>query len=321
MVRHSSEGQSHLFDKGFLLRKRWHIQEMLGKGGYGQIYLAYDQLLDTKVAVKAEPTHRNGRRARRMILEQRVLVKLQGTAHTPILLQSGLERDVNFFVLQLLSPNVGDFRKQSPIKRLSKSTTGRIVQQAISGLRDIHNIGYINRDVKPANMCFGVTPATRHRLFLIDYGLVRRFKTHGNQQRPRRAHAGFRGTLRYVSLRVHAREEPGPADDLVSLFYSMIELIRGSVPWRSLHHNNDVWAVKEKLQADSFEKISENISESIKEFGKAVTSMGPEEEPDYTALQELLKDMVGDQNISSPYDWENSYVDALSDFTLTTAVP
>lgn len=76
---------------------------------------------------------------------------------------------------------------------------------------------------------------------------MRRFKTYGNQQRPRRAHAGFRGTLRYVSLRVHAREEPGPADDLVSLFYSMIELIRGSVPWRSLHHNNDVWLVKEKI--------------------------------------------------------------------------
>lgn len=30
------------------------------------------------VAIKAEPTHRRGRRARRMILEQRVLLQLQG---------------------------------------------------------------------------------------------------------------------------------------------------------------------------------------------------------------------------------------------------
>lgn len=36
--------------------------------------------------------------------------------------------------------------------------------QAIAGLRDIHKVGYIHRDVKPANMCFGLTQKVRNSI-------------------------------------------------------------------------------------------------------------------------------------------------------------
>ncbi|EPB74303.1 hypothetical protein ANCCEY_06605 [Ancylostoma ceylanicum] len=60
--------------------------------------------------------------------------------------------------MQLLSVNIGDLKKASPVRRLGRSTVGRILQQAIAGLRDVHLGGYIHRDVKPANMCFGISP-------------------------------------------------------------------------------------------------------------------------------------------------------------------
>lgn len=37
-----------------------------------------------------------------------------------------------------------------------------------------------------------------------------------------RDYAGFRGTLRYVSLTVHSRHETGPCDDLVGWLYSLV---------------------------------------------------------------------------------------------------
>lgn len=88
---------------------------------------------------------------------------------------------------------------------------------------------------------------SKHRLFLIDYGLARRFRNERGEIRPPRRNIGFRGTLRYASLRVHRREEPGPADDLMSLYYTFIELIRGSVPWRKVGHFNYVKVEKEQL--------------------------------------------------------------------------
>uniref|UniRef100_A0A1I7XGH9 non-specific serine/threonine protein kinase n=1 Tax=Heterorhabditis bacteriophora TaxID=37862 RepID=A0A1I7XGH9_HETBA len=93
--------------------------------------------------------------------------------------------------------------------------------QAIAALRDMHCSGYLHRDVKPANMCFGITPQTRHILMLVDFGLVRRYKQLNGITRPLRPKAGFRGTVRYVSIRVHDRKDQSPADDLVALLYSV----------------------------------------------------------------------------------------------------
>uniref|UniRef100_A0AC35TMQ9 Protein kinase domain-containing protein n=1 Tax=Rhabditophanes sp. KR3021 TaxID=114890 RepID=A0AC35TMQ9_9BILA len=41
-----------------------------------------------------------------------------------------------------------------------------------------------------------------------------------------------RGTLRYLSLNCHQKLELGPADGLHNLYYSIIELGTGTLPWR-----------------------------------------------------------------------------------------
>ena len=105
---------------------------MIGAGGYGQIYYSLDIRHNDHVAVKVEPTRRNGKVVRRMILEQKVLLRLQGRPHAALMYGSGVEHDLNYIVLQLLSVNLGDLRKQCPFKRFSKSTAGRIMQQ-VSG--------------------------------------------------------------------------------------------------------------------------------------------------------------------------------------------
>uniref|UniRef100_A0A1I7T4S7 non-specific serine/threonine protein kinase n=1 Tax=Caenorhabditis tropicalis TaxID=1561998 RepID=A0A1I7T4S7_9PELO len=228
-------------------RKRWHIEGIIGKGGYGEIYLAIDMKMAEEVAIKAEPKIRKGKVAKRMILEQEVLVKLQGKPHVPVIFGSGHTEQFNFIVLQLLSINLGDIRRMSPTRKLSRTTVGRITVQAIAALRDLHEIGYLHRDVKPANMCFGITPRTRHILMLLDYGLVRRYKDSDGEWRPHRSKAGFRGTQRYVSTRVHQRLEQTPADDMVSLLYTSFELLTGELPWRNLEKSEDIFKIKESI--------------------------------------------------------------------------
>ncbi|VDM59552.1 unnamed protein product [Angiostrongylus costaricensis] len=222
---------------------------MIGHGGYGEIYYAIDIRNSDEVAIKVEPKRRKGRLVKRMILEQKVLLRLQGRPHVPKMIASGNDNKINFIVMQLLSVNIGDLKKQSPVKRLGRSSVGRILQQAIAGLRDVHLCGYIHRDVKPANMCFGISPQhlhlifshkalqTRHILVIVDFGLVRRYKNIDGTTRPLRPKAGFRGTVRYVSIRVHDRVDQGPADDLVSLMtyihtsFGSQQIILGDFIW------------------------------------------------------------------------------------------
>ncbi|XGW15257.1 hypothetical protein V3C99_001050 [Haemonchus contortus] len=300
-----------------VMRDRWLVKGLIGHGGYGEIYYAVDIRTADEVAIKVEPKKRKGRTVKRMILEQKVLLRLQGRPHIPKMIASGHDNRINFIVMQLLSINIGDLKKASPVKRLGRSTVGRIMQQAIAALRDIHLGGYIHRDVKPANMCFGITPQSRHILVIVDFGLVRRFKNLDGTTRPLRPRAGFRGTVRYVSIRVHDRIDQCPADDLVSLVYSGLELLVGDLPWKYIVKGEDVKQAKLELQGDPQTSFLSLTCDSYQEFARAVFSLNTGEEPNYAALQALLTEMVGDRKMSDPYDWEMNYREAIEECTLS----
>jgi tau tubulin kinase len=76
--------------------------------------------------------------------------------------------------------------------------------------------------------------------------MTRRFREQNGEFRKSRTYAGFRGTLRYVSLTVHERRDQGPVDDFWSLLYSIIELCEGSLPWKSIEDDDDMALKKKK---------------------------------------------------------------------------
>lgn len=82
---------------------------------------------------------------------------------------------------------------------------------------------------------------------LLDFGLVRRYKDPDGEWRTHRVKAGFRGTQRYVSTRVHRRLEQTPTDDMVSLLYTLIELLAGELPWRNIENSDAIWKMKDEL--------------------------------------------------------------------------
>lgn len=85
------------------------------------------------------------------------------------------------------------------------------------------------------------------RLIIVDYGLARKFRQSDGKPIERRKRAGFRGTLRYVSMRVHERREQGPSDDLIALFFTLIEILRGELPWRNEKNDEKMKTAKMDL--------------------------------------------------------------------------
>ena len=92
-----------------------------------------------------------------------------------------------------------------------------------------------------ANFVIGRTTATRHRIYLIDFGLVQHVPTRTQLEHQRKSNklSAFRGTLRYASLNAHHGKILGCVDDLYSLLFVLVELHTGKLPWSHLH--DKVW--------------------------------------------------------------------------------
>uniref|UniRef100_A0A0R3PLK6 non-specific serine/threonine protein kinase n=1 Tax=Angiostrongylus costaricensis TaxID=334426 RepID=A0A0R3PLK6_ANGCS len=226
-------------DKGVVLGKKYRIEKMIGGGGFGQIYRATDIVLAAKVEPQSED-------AGRMVLEQMVLTKLVGTRHSPKLYASGWLNNYNFIVMQMLGRNLTDLRKAQTERRFSVHTTVRVGIQVVEALKFVHDLGYLHRDVKPSNMCVGIGEH-RRIIYLVDFGMTRQFRLPSGDLRKERAYAAFRGTMRYVSLAVHERKEQGPVDDLWSVYYTLIELAEGSLPWRTITEHDEIFQLKRRL--------------------------------------------------------------------------
>jgi serine/threonine protein kinase len=73
-----------------------------------------------------------------------------GCKYTPKLLDSGKhEGKVNFIVLDLFGDNLATLRRRQRKKRFSLLTTLMLGRQMLRCLKEVHERGFIHRDIKP----------------------------------------------------------------------------------------------------------------------------------------------------------------------------
>ncbi|VDN29317.1 unnamed protein product [Gongylonema pulchrum] len=248
--------KEELLKVGEMLRGRYTVESKLGRGAFGHIYRAYDRLKLQSVAVKVGTPRMD---TRRMKIEQIVLTLLRGKSHFPILIGTGKIRGLPYLVMELVGRNLSELRKSQPQKCFQPITVYRISMQVMSALHDLHRSGFLHRDIKPSNFCIG-RGLNRRKIYLLDHGMARMFMNMDGTFRAARNYAGFRGSLRYVSLTVHARQESGPCDDLIGWLYSMIEMINGKLPWSKLTRPYDIEQAKMSETPESLCKDQPNTS-------------------------------------------------------------
>ncbi|CAK5078403.1 unnamed protein product [Meloidogyne enterolobii] len=307
MRTHEGRKMHPLLDMGYLVRGRFRIHDIVGSGGFGQIFKGSDKMTGHNFAVKICMAEDEGNR---LIIEQRVMAKLNGKDNFPFMVASGtlhLSRrpKCHYIIMELLGPSLAVLRKTTQSRRFSIGTALRVGEQCLDAMEVMHLAGYLHRDIKPSNMCIGLSQFGKHRtVFIIDFGMARKYLQPNGQHRNERGRAAFRGTTRYVSLTVHDRKETGPVDDLWSLYYSIIEMGEGVLPWRMKLKQKDVEDMKRK---STFTDLCKRFPTHFYEFDKSLKWLKWDDMPKYQVLKDVLRECYpSEQSTETPFEWERT---------------
>jgi len=298
---------AQLLPINYVLRQDFRVVRFIGRGGFAQIYEAHDTAWNNNVAIKIARIDGSNDN-RRMILEVRALLALTNTDHSPEVLACGQYDGFIYIVMDLLGASLRELRQiritQRALRSFSILTTVKIGLQMIDALEAVHRVGFLHRDVKPANMCIGGRN-NASTIYLVDYNMTRRYRdpATGNVF-PAREVARFRGTHRYASLTTHDQQEQGPKDDLWGLFYTLAEFSEGALPW---HQLIDREAIRDAKRRTTVGQIFRTLpAVEMRRYAAHLHTLRYNHLPDYQLLKSILLACLPDGSLpgDSRFDWE-----------------
>ncbi|KAK1289407.1 Casein kinase I isoform delta-like [Acorus calamus] len=283
----------------------YRIERKLGKGGFGQVYVGRRISVANmnervagasavEVALKFE--HRSSKGCNYgPPYEWQVYNTLGGIHGVPRVHYKGRQGDYYVMVMDILGPSLWDVWNNNS-HTMSVEMVACIAIEAISILEKMHSKGYVHGDVKPENFLLG-PPGTSEdkKLFLVDLGLATKWKDSSTgehvayDQRP----DVFRGTVRYASVHAHLGRTGSRRDDLESLAYTLIFLLRGRLPWQGYQGENKGFLVCKKKMATSPEALCCFCPQPFRQFVEYVVNLKFDEEPNYARCISLFDGIVG----------------------------
>jgi predicted Ser/Thr protein kinase len=144
---------------------RFVLLDLLGRGGMGEVYAAYDPQLDRKVAVKILQSRSHEGEAR-LLREAKTVAKLQHP-NVVVVYEVGTFRDTVFIAMEFVEGRTLGAWLQAEARPWREIL--RVFQAAARGLAAAHEIGIIHRDFKPDNVMITKTGEVR----VMDFGLAR----------------------------------------------------------------------------------------------------------------------------------------------------
>jgi eukaryotic-like serine/threonine-protein kinase len=201
---------------------RYRVLGNLGKGAMGLVYMAYDPVLDRKVAIKQMTAEiaDNEELRQRFYVEARAAARLN---HPNIITIHELQESGGdiFMIMELLEgKSLAALILAKPVP-LSIEATLDVMAQVCDGLDYAHQRTIVHRDIKPANLI--LTPAGTVKI--LDFGIARLGSLHMT------AAGALIGTPDYMSPEQIRGDEIDRRTDLWAVGAVLYQLLSGAKPF------------------------------------------------------------------------------------------
>ncbi|CAD8056089.1 unnamed protein product [Paramecium sonneborni] len=292
-------------EKNRIYYGRFIQREKLSAGSFGVVYICQDKVSRDYVAIKVEKENSNMMSLEREI---QIIEELRGIQGIPKLYWYGNEYNSNCMAMQLLGRDLSHYLKR--YRKFSMKCICNLAEQLLDIIEEVHKRGVIHRDIKPENILMGRGNDT-NTVYLVDFGISKKFKVNG-QHIPFQEQKPFMGTTRYASIPAHKGYELSRRDDLESLGYVFIYLLKGNLPWQNITSSSDKEKTKlvGKLKMELETKdLCKGLPIEIQRYMDYVQKLKFDSNPDYKYLFGLFQKIAKQQGfqLDRKFDWNDQY--------------
>lgn len=216
--------------QGEEINGRYVLKESIGRGTFGQVWLAHDRAKDEDVAIKFYVALDNKGREE-FIQEYRIAAGLE---HPNLLVTKdfGVWQDHPWLTMRFCdSGSAGDIVGKLRPTLKDELTIWRFIHDVAAGLAYLHHVKpepIVHQDIKPDNVLI----ASDGTFLITDFGISKRIRNTMSKQSTRALKAGapaYMGPERFSD-----NPEPVLASDVWSLGVSIYELAEGELPFSGM---------------------------------------------------------------------------------------
>ena len=269
-----------MIEKGQMINDRYEVIKSIGEGGMANVYLAYDTILDRRVAVKVlrGDLSNDEKFVRRF---QREALSASSLSHPNIveMYDVGEDNGLYYIVMEYIE---GKTLKQLIKKRgsLTLSEAIDIMLQLTDGISHAHDSYIIHRDLKPQNIMICEDGTIK----ITDFGIAMALNSTQLTQTN-----SVMGSVHYLPPEQASGKGATIRSDIYSMGILFYELLTGSLPFKG---DNAVEIALKQLRDEipSVRKKNPSIPQSVENVIIKATAKNPKNR--YADAKEMHADLL-----------------------------
>ena len=252
-------------DESLGLLAGFRLRELLGSGGTGVVFRAYDIALDREIALKVLRPSLGDLARERFVAEARAAASIDHE-NVVAIYQVGEQERLAWIAMKWVP---GETLESRLVREgsLAEDEVRQLSIQIAKGLSEAHRQQLVHRDIKPANVWIGDADG---KILILDFGLVRI-----TDSDPALTATGMlAGTPNFMSPEQAKGQELDARSDLFSLGCVMYQMITGTLPFGS----HTILATLQAIQTQQPEPpflFAEDCSEELSDLTMALLEKQP----------------------------------------------
>jgi ABC-2 type transport system ATP-binding protein len=265
---------------GTVIGGRYVVEELIGEGGFGEVYRAHDEMLGRAVALKTLP--RAAAASSDLLAEAKTVAKLDHPHIVPVY-DVGISAGTPWMAMKLVD-GAGLDRVLIDEGKLDRDRAVEIAKQAASALSHAHRRGIVHRDIKPSNILISRRDDGAMHVWLADFGIA--------QILSGQASSGMNtiaGTPAYMAPEQITGRRVDARADIFALGCVIAEMLTGKRCFGGTSGSDLIYRIVHH-EPESLSEIGELAGPEIERVIRRAMAKSPDDR--YTSVDELSRELL-----------------------------